>query len=422
MTDRVALTDLAAPQFSPEVKEILDLVASTGPGVSLEPTDLMAAATGETGLDDFGDPWFREPFDVLCAALRSEAGLSDLGRAMTGAQLSTLLKNRLRVEAYVADHPDVLDVEIRRPIVIAGLPRTGTTHLHNLLSADPALRHLPYWESLEPLPAPGEDSIEPRRERAAIGVDFINAAMPHFAAMHEMTADHAHEEIQLLAMSFSTMFFETLAPIPSYREWWDTNDQQPAYAYLRRVLQVLQHARGGERWVLKSPQHLAQLPTLLGTFPDATVVVTHRDPVAVTVSMATMVAYTARLQLDVVDPVAIGSYWSGRVEHLLTACALQREQLPAAQSLDVRFDGFVANEWGTVGAIYNLADQTLSPSSRQAMETFLRDHPRGRHGAVDYQAAPLGIDVDERRAALAAYADRFGVGSNVIVPLPAPTD
>ncbi|MBV9485336.1 MAG: sulfotransferase [Frankiaceae bacterium] len=409
MTDRIALTDLADPQFDPAVREILDLVASTASAVSLEPADLMAAAVDEVGLDDFGDSSFQEPFGVLCSALREEAGLSDLGKVMTATQLAGLLKNRLRIERYLADHPDALDLDISRPIVIAGLPRTGTTHLHNLLSADPALRHLPYWESLEPLPLPGEASIEPRRERAGLGVDFINAAMPHFAAMHEMTIDHAHEEIQLLAMTFSTMFFETLAPIPSYRDWWDSHDQRPAYAYLKRVLQVLQHARGGDRWVLKSPQHLAQLPALLDTFPDATVVVTHRDPVAVTISMATMVAYTARLQVDAVDPVAIGSYWSGRVEQLLTACSRDRDVVPGAQSLDVRFDGFMAAEWATVGAIYNLADQTLSPSSRQAMEEFLATHPRGRHGAVDYRPEPLGIDPAERRQALQEYADRFGV-------------
>jgi Sulfotransferase family len=407
VTGRIALTDLGDPQFPETVREILGLVAATGAGLRFDPAALMAAASAQTGLGDYGDDWFRAPLGVLCHALESEAGLSDLGRAMISAQLSGMLKNRLLVEAYIRDHPDALDAAIERPIVIAGLPRTGTTHLHNLLSADPDLRHLPYWESLEPLPPPGETGIEPRRERASMGIELVNAAMPHFAAMHEMTADHAHEEIQLLALTFSTMLFETLAPMPTYGSWWDTTDQTQAYQYLKRVLLVLQHARGGTRWVLKSPQHLAQLPALTATFPDATVVITHRDPVSVTTSMATMAAYTARLQLDDVDPIAIGRYWSQRVEHLLSGCARDRDTIPAAQSLDIRFDDFMAGQWQTIETIYAHAGQPLPPSSRARIEQFLHDHQRGRHGAIDYQAAALGIDQEKCATAFTPYANRF---------------
>jgi hypothetical protein len=371
----------------------------------------MLAAEAETGLNDYGDPWFREPLEVVCTAYREQGGLSAVGRTMTWMQLLSMLKNRLLVEQYVAEHPEVERVEISRPIVIAGLPRTGTTHLHNMLSADPALRHLPYWESLEPLPPPAERGVtpDPRLERAAMGLEIVNGAMPNFAAMHEMTTDHAHEEIQLLALTFSTMYFETLAPTAIYRDWWDGTDQRPAYEYLRRVLQVLQHVRGGDRWVLKSPQHLAQLPALCATFPDATVVVTHRDPVAVTISMATMAAYTARLQLEQVEPVALGAYWSDRVEHLLTACAADRDVVSPSQSIDVRFADFMADEQATVAAIYSLADQPLTDAALAAMEKFRHEHPRGRHGTVNYRAAPLEIDIEERRRALRGYSERFGV-------------
>jgi hypothetical protein len=409
MTATIQLDDLAEPRFPAAVHEILDLVAASGAEVRFTPAELLAQASERTGLSDFGNAWFREPLGVLCDGLETEAGLSPLGRAMVREQLVGLLANRLRIEQYLADHPEAEAVEVTAPIVIAGLPRTGTTHLHNLLSADPALRHLPYWESLEPLPPRGETGEQPRRERARAGIEFINAAMPHFPAMHEMTADHAHEEIQLLAMTFATMFFETLAPMRTYQQWWDATDQSPAYAYLRRVLRVLQHARGGSRWVLKSPQHLAQLTVLRSVFPDATVVFTHRDPVAVTVSMATMAAYTARLQLSKVDPQAIGRYWGQRVEHLLVSCTRDRDVVPATQSLDVTFDRFLADEWGTVEAIYLRARQPLPDASRDAMARFIRDHPRGRHGSIDYRARPLGIDRAERRAALSAYSERFAV-------------
>jgi hypothetical protein len=161
--------------------------------------------------------------------------------------------------------------------------------------------------------------------------------------------------------------------------------------------------------VLKSPQHLAQFPTLMATFPDATFVVTHRDPVSVTTSMATMAAYTARLQLADVDPVRVGRYWAERVEDLLTACARDRSLLPAERSVDVRFDEFMADEWRTIERIYRVADQPLTDDARVCMAEFMRLHPRGRHGRVAYRADVLGLDVEERRAALASYAEAFGV-------------
>ena len=157
------------------------------------------------------------------------------------------------------------------------------------MAADPALRSLPYWESLEPVlpdaerPAAGEP--DPRLARTEMALGLVNALMPLFERMHEMTVEHVHEEIQLLAIDFSSMLFETTAPMPSWRDYYLAHDQTPHYAYLKRVLQVLTWLRGGDRWVLKSPQHIEQFGPLLATFPDATFVVTHRDPIAVTASV-----------------------------------------------------------------------------------------------------------------------------------------
>jgi hypothetical protein len=405
----IVLTDLSAPVFSESARELLGQVASVAPMLEIAPQSLMDTAAAETGLTDFGDPWFLEPLEVLCSGFNTEAGLSDVGKTMVWAQLSGMLKNRLLIEQAVSRHPEIEELDVSRPIIIAGLPRTGTTHLHNLLSADPGLRHLPYWESLEPLLSDAERGVEPdpRYERAAQGLDVVNDAMPHFRAMHDMTADHAHEEIQLLALTFSTMFFETLAPMPTYRDWLKRTDQTPAYANLKRELKVLQWARGGDRWVLKSPQHLSQFPVLFKTFPDATFVVTHRDPASVTISMATMAAYTARLQLAAIDPVRIGGYWSARVEDLLRDCTANRSVLPADQSLDIRFDDFMADEWGTIERIYAVAGQPLTDDARRSMEDFIRTHPRNRHGRIAYDAKALGIDADDRRRALSAYIDAF---------------
>jgi hypothetical protein len=412
----VRIDDLAEPRFPPEIAPALAAAAPIADGLSLEPQALCDEAAAATGCADFGDDAFRERLEVLSRAARDEAGLSPAGLVSVHGQLVGHLKNRLLVEDLVASHPEILNVEIARPIVIVGQPRTGTTHLHNLMAADPALRSLPYWESLEPVLGLAErDAVaaggpDPRRDRTAAGLAFLDAALPYFKRMHEMTVDHVHEEIQLLALDCSTMLFETMAVLPTWRDYYLAHDQTPSYRYLKRVLQVLQWQRGGDRWVLKSPQHLEQFGPLLAVFPDATFVVTHRDPVSVIASNATMLAYTARLNTVRPDPARIGRYWSDRIQQMLEAGTRDRELLPADRSIDVRFDEFMADDLAMVERIYAVADQPFGPAVRAEMARFLRDHPRGRHGGVVYDlAGDFGIDPAERRAALREYVDRFGV-------------
>jgi hypothetical protein len=409
----VRIDDFRNPRFSPEAKPVLDVLAEHGRTVSLEPDALCAAAEEQTGLDTWGDGSFRERLDVLCRSLRDEVPLNSVGIALTHESLLQPLRNRLLIEDLIAKHPEIEDIPIERPIIVCGLPRTGTTHLHNLLSSDPALRHLPYWESLEPVPLPNEASgpgePDPRVARCAAACDMLELTMPLFKRMHEMTVDHAHEEIQLLATDVSGMFYETSALMTGWRDHYKASDQTPSYRYLRRVLQVLTWQRGGTRWVLKSPQHLEQFGALVSTFPDATFVLTHRDPAAVTASLVTMLGYTSRLRVDHPDPLAIGAYWSARVEDLLLACVHDRDLLPAEQSIDVRFEDFMADEDGLVHAIYDLAGQPCGDEVKAAMSAFIEAHPRGRHGTIDYDLAEFGIDPDERRHALRAYTDRFAV-------------
>lgn len=409
----VVIDDLAEPRFSEEVQAVLSFMADAGTGLELSPDALMTSARAQTGLDDFGDDAFAERLDVLCRALRDEAGLGPAGFFAQHSLLSGLLRNRLLVEDRIRRHPEILDIEIRAPIVICGLPRTGTTHLHNLLSSDPALRSLPYWESLEPVLSdaerPAEGAPDPRRARTEQALWLVDAAMPYFKRMHEMTVDHVHEEIQLLAIDFSSMLFETIAPMPTWRDHYLGHDQRPSYAYLKRVLQVLQFERGGDRWVLKSPQHLEQFPALLDTFPDAAFVVTHRDPVSVTASMTTMLAYAARMAKEHVDVSGLSRYWSGRLEGMLRRCVDERDVLPLDRSIDVRFDDFMADDVAMAARVYEVAGQPFTSEARTAMAAFMVGHPRGRHGPVRYDLRQLGLDGAERRRALAFYAERFGL-------------
>ena len=410
----VRLTDLADPQFSPEARAIVDGVGSMADDVRLDADALMTAAAAQVGLDDFGSMDFVERLEVLLGALETEAGLSPMGRVSAAGMLSGLLVNRLLLTDLLARHPEIHDVEIVRPIVIAGLPRTGTTHLHNLISADPALRSLPYWESVQPVPFPAEadaagTDADPRLARTEMALGAMDVLLPHFKRMHEMTTWHVHEEIQLLAIDISTMLFDTMAPMPTWREYYLSHDQTPHYEYMKTVLKAMQWLRGGERWILKSPQHLEQFGPLISTFPDATVLVTHRDPVSVMVSMSTMVAYSGRTSLEPMDPTRIAGYWADRLETMLNAAMRDRHLLPAGQSMDILFGDFMADDVGTVRRIYDLAGQPLPPASEAAIQDYIAGHERERHGKVVYEPERLGLDLAARREAMRPYSERFGV-------------
>ncbi|WP_243057228.1 sulfotransferase [Nocardioides sp. SR21] len=403
----VHLDDLDQPRFAPDIEEIRGFMTAMAEPLRLESAALHEQARAETGLSDFGPRDYEERLDVLLAAMREIDGLDGPGLLNLHSQLLQMLRNRLLLTDLLAQHPEIHDIELVPPVVIAGLPRTGTTHLHNLLAAGPTFRTLPYWESMEPLPMPGEVGDADRRARADLAVGFMNAAMPHFALMHEMTTDHVHEEIQLLANDFSTMFFETVAEVPAWRDHYLAHDQQPHYRYLRTQLQALQHVRGGRRWLLKSPQHLEQLPALEAVFPGLTVVVTHRDPVPVTISMATMIAYTARMHRSPVPAAKIGHYWADRIDVMLTALVRDRDAVPPDRSIDVRFDEFMADDLATADRVLALAGEQVTPEAAAAMADYLAGHQRGRLGTVDYRAADVGLDEDELRERFAPYAARF---------------
>lgn len=405
----IHIDDLTRPEFTPEVVEIRTAMAEMAATCDLDGATLHAQAREETGLTDFGPRDYEERLAVLLAALRDVDGLTPAGRLGYHAQILQLLKNRLLLFDLVARHPEIRDVELVPPIVIAGLPRSGTTHLHNLLAADPDLRTLPYWESLEPFPLASEVGSEPdpRRTRTDAAVWFMNMAMPLFPLMHEMTTDHAHEEIALLAVDFSTMFFETLGLVPSWTDYYRAHDQTPHYEFLRLTLQALQHLRGGRRWLLKSPQHLEQLPVLARVFPGATVVLTHRDPALVVVSMATMVAYTARMHADEVDTAAIGRSWADRIEAMLEACVRDRGCVEPERSLDLRFEELVSDDLAAARRVYDLASERLSATARAAQAEYLAGHQRGRLGRIDYRAEDVGLDAGELRERFSFYTERF---------------
>ena len=407
------IVDLAHPQLPRPLWLLNRVLAPFTRWVQLAENDLLTAAMKKTGLTDFGDDRFREPLRILLQALEQESRLNTLSRIYMRQFLQQLLVTRLLVQDLVTRYPEILALPVPSPIVILGLPRTGTTHLHNLLALDPQLRSLPYWESLQPVlssadqPSSGRPDL--RVKRCQQRIRQMNYAMPLYPRMHEMACNLPQEEIQLLAVDFSTMLFEWNSHVPSYRDWYRKHDQTPSYRYLRKLLQVLQWLRGGTRWVLKSPQHLEQIRPLLEVFPDAKIVQTHRDPVAVTASLCTMLAYVARTHTENVNLLEVGRYWSARVEDLLRASIHDRSLIPDQQILDVLLHEFMDDEVATVKRVYAFADLPLTENTLREMKSFMAENPRGKHGSIEYQLEDFGLDANERRQALRFYQESFAV-------------
>jgi hypothetical protein len=282
------------------------------------------------------------------------------------------------------------------------------------MAADQRLRSMPYWESLEPVPVPGEepgpDGVDPRLARCRKAYEIQTQMVPLLKNMHDMAPEHVHEEIELMGPDFTAYMIEWVVRVPRWRDYYYAHDQRPHYAYLKRALQVLQHQRGPDRWVLKSPGHLEQLGPLIDTFPDATIAFTHRDPVSVIASAITMLSYGDRMRCKQPDPAENAEYWSDRIERMLRKCVEDRDLVPASQSADILFHEFMQDDVGTVEQIYELANLPMTADSRAQLDAYMRDNPRGKHGRIVYDLkGDFGVDPDALRERFQFYYDRFPV-------------
>jgi len=408
----IRITDLAQPQLN----ELQQAALRFGDTLEVDFSEayILSQATKRTGLTDFGPDDFRERLRVLRDEWSQDEGLTGLGRLGLQRNLIRYASNRLLIRDTLLRHPEILDIQIEKPIIVAGLPRTGTTHLLNLMAADRRFRSLPLWEAYEPVPPAGEvatdDTRDPRYQRCAEAWANMQRMTPLLEAMHPMPPEHIHEELELMTPDFASYNFEWLAMSPRWRDHYYATDQTPHYEYMKNVLKILQWRRGPHRWVLKCPQHLEQLPVLRKVFPDATVAVTHRDPVAVIQSAVTMLAYGQRISRKRVETLPLVEYWSDRVEHLLRACVRDRDSLSAAQSIDVPFHELMADDVGMVERIYRRAGVEMTPAARRALADFVARHPRGKFGQVVYDLRDdFGVHPDALRERFRFYFERFPV-------------
>ncbi len=408
--DVIRIRDLASPELADVQRGAL--AYADGLDLDLGVGAVLGAAVEATGLEDFGPDEFRERLGLWLSEVDEDPDRTNLGRLMLFNDCVRYASNRLRIHALLAEHPEIHDVEIREPIIVLGLPRSGTTHLVNLIAADSRLRSMPLWEGQAPVAEDGATwgPDDPRYARCQQAWEQMEMMAPQVAAMHPMNPDHIHEELELMLPDFSSYNLEWSARVPRWVEYYHAHDQRPHYRYMKTGLKILQWYRPRDRWVLKCPQHLEQIGPLVETFPDATFAVTHRDPVAVVQSAATMTCYGARMSYGTTRPEWYLEYWTRRIGELLSASIRDRSLLPAERTIDVPFHEFMADDLAMVERIYEVAGLPMTDAARREIQAHLADHRRGKHGRVVYDLREdFGAEPARVREPFGDYLARFPI-------------
>lgn len=369
------------------------------------------AAHALTGLDDFGPDDYSEGLDVLLRAMDSDVSFTPMGREFGAGTIVSTLCSRLHAQQGWKRHPECLEEPIRRPLIITGMPRTGTTALHKLLSLDPQFQGLEHWLADAPMPRPARATWESNchYQATVAGLNAFFRAAPEMRIAHEMTAHEVDECLEVLKQNFTTNRFASGWHVPSYDRWLQQQDERPSYRRYANVLRLI-GAGDRRRWLLKNPGHIAQLDVLLETFPDACVVQTHRDPAKALPSLCSVLAMSRKvLEGDDVRMSRIGprecKYWSEAVER----AARVRDRHSHQQFFDVEHRRFHSEPMQVVSELYSHFRLELDAHVAVTMRAWLDDHPANRLGEHRYTAELFNLDPPDIRAAFSDYIRRFGL-------------
>jgi NAD(P)-dependent dehydrogenase (short-subunit alcohol dehydrogenase family) len=412
--DLVTSTNYAHPHRPLPLKlanRLAGVANGLGLGRSFEPARLMADAQKNTGEKDFGDPFFQKPLEMLAQAIDREAHLHAMGRQIMRGRLVSTLSSRLRIEALYRHHPEIDQIPVGRPIVIAGLQRSGTTVLQRLIAADPGARALAAWEALCPAPLPneGREGSDLRRRAARVAERATRLIYPEFFAVHPIEADAPEEDVLLLDLSFTSQSAEAILHVPSYAAWLETIDQLPAYRHLVRTLKALLWQRSGQFWVLKTPHHMEYMRELLTVFPDAVVVQTHRDPLVTTSSFCSMVAHGRAIFSDQIDPREIGRHWLRKARRMIDHTLAVRDGGQDSSFVDVSYYDLMADPMAQVRRIYLKAGRELTSQAEAAMQEVLARDRQHRYGRHVYRNTDFGLSRAVIEATLGDYRRRFDI-------------
>ncbi len=377
---------------------------------SLDVDHLRRAAFRRAGSATFGAWNFAEPLERLLKSYHDEAELTTLGRITVRELLVSLLENLLRMETERVANPAIERQQVVAPVFIVGLPRTGTTHLHGMISQDPANRTPFTWEVMYPAaPVATQREIDRTRALTDARLNWANRLAPEFMRIHPIAADLPQECIAITAQTFMSIQFHTTHNVPSYQDWFEDAVQDLGLDFHHRLLQHLQAKRPGNRWVLKAPGHLFALEGLLKRYPDAKVIHTHRDPLRVMASMASHATVLRRAFSDRADPRQIAADWADRWARALDKFLAVRDRAPAQQFLDVDFDAIEEHPLDTIERVYDFLGWPVTTEARAAINAFLAANPKNKHGVHRYTLEEFGLSRAAETARFRGYCERFGI-------------
>eukprot|EP00051_Salpingoeca_urceolata_P026601 m.477862 g.477862 ORF g.477862 m.477862 type:complete len:460 (-) comp20972_c0_seq1:52-1431(-) len=417
---RLEMTDLSRQDY-PVVVSVVQLLLTPFANslFPLLPQSLMDGAAARTGLSDWGDKDdFFPAFDILLKSIREEAGLSPVGRFLVTELMTQLLSTRLRLTALLQEHGDAIRAEnITKPLIIAPIPRSGSTVMHNTLAASGDFRVLPYFEALEPLRKLDEE-IDSRIKPCEDAVMFINFMRPLFRIMHTMTPNAVHEELQLTAIWFNSILFEASYMVPSYATWRKKQDQVPVMQQLKLMLQVLQwqdRLKGIEpkQWLLKTPGHVSRVPALQAVFPDARILCMHRDPIPAVKSLATLASYMAGMNSNQVQPKLMARQWATNLFWMADTLLKDRTSGAVNESsvMDLEAAVFWRDYTGVIQQVYRFAGREASSESKARVAEYLEAHPRQGAKKIIYSLKLFDMSEEQLRQEnaelLQAYSQRF---------------
>ena len=379
----------------------------------LEKQALLDGAREFTGLDDFGDDWFERPLDVLLQSLKGEAQLNASGEWTAQAQISKVLHDRLWAQMWFDRHPEILDRRLPHPVIVVGPMRSGTTRMHRLLSADRRFTHMRSFETISPVPRPdfthgGFDS----RIRLAKRIRHIaRLANPNTLTIHPTGPMYPEEELGLLVNSVWGMKHEAQWYVPGYGRWCEQQDATPAYEQMARLLKLVgwsQQASSLRPWILKTPQHMLDLPALLKVFPDARLVFTHRDPLAVVGSAASLAWNQTIIYSDHADPDRIGQEWLRKTRLQIDRMRVARDDIPASRRIDVHYDA-MENDWrGEMQRVYDFLGLDIAPAL-PGMEAYQQQTAARKRPKHNYSLTEFGLSEGEVLDQLGDYVRSYGV-------------
>ena len=383
---------------------------------TLDSQALVKEAQSRAELSDFGDTAFMEPFEVLVKSLNTESNLSAAGYEMQRERLTSILVNRLQTEYWYQKHPEISQEKLDNPVVIVGLPRTGTTMLHRIMASDSRF-YAPLWYEVRgPAPRPGWDfvSTDERIVAAEAEVKYMLDNSPDLAAIHPMDAQGADEEIMLLEHAFYSAVPEAYSNVPSYTAWIKSHDNTPGYQYLKKLLQLLQWQKkrcgiNAQRWLLKTPHHLQQMAVLFKVFPEAQIIQTHRDPVQTIPSYASFIYALWILCSEEVDTKRIGELWGELLADGMRHTEAVRAQYPE-RFLDLWYRDTLKEPISVIEGAYEFIGIPLTDEARQAMNEWRKENPREARPPHIYKGSTFGYTDEGIKQAFYDYRQNHIVG------------